>query len=248
MDKLSVIERDALEAKLIRKFGRTFTAQEQRILDALDRNPNEVLQQGFWDQEDHEFPWLISLLAAGGLASYLSSIPITGIVSSGPTTGIVSPPAGLMDRVRLYAFDLVQGINRTSADRLAEVMNLWHRGELNRQGLEEAISGIFPQDRAARIGVTETTRAQSLGQDAAREYLEAEGFEVETIFHAAEDACEEICRPLDGQVVEAEDMPPLHIGCRCASTVRWVDPRKTVTWEHIEQFVDERLKRDRLAS
>ena len=97
-------------------------------------------------------------------------------------------------------------------------------------GMEETLDRVFSVDRAERIGITETTRAATMGELGTIEtYMLIFGTRIapdgtdldEAIWNTAEDeaVCDE-CDPLDGTGPEVwqdecPNGPPLHVNCRC---------------------------------
>lgn len=89
--------------------------------------------------------------------------------------------------------------------------------------LAAALILLFGDDRAWRIGVTETTRSITQGEKfAVRAYERSTGEELIAIWETAEDerVCK-ICRPLDGKRPEYWQRfvpagPPAHVNCRCS--------------------------------
>jgi len=130
---------------------------------------------------------------------------------------------GLFDRVLAwvarYTFDLVTGINQTTRDRLAEVLEQYvDRTGMTLGELNEAIGFIFTPERANTIAVTELTRAYGEGVKAAAEELNSQGAPMLEIWHTNNDelVCDE-CGPLDNtqRGEDWESYPPLHPNCRC---------------------------------
>ncbi len=80
---------------------------------------------------------------------------------------------------------------------------------------------VFGDERAETIAITETTRAESYGEDIAARYANHEGYELKSIWRVVRDEklCP-ICRKLNGKGYDVwgklyPDGAPAHIRCRC---------------------------------
>jgi hypothetical protein len=119
-------------------------------------------------------------------------------------------------------------------------MDKWFAGELNRGQLEQALGGIFSPDRAARIGITETTQAVTMGKLRAADEMKMLGFVPHYIWHQNSDYDGCGCDVLDGTEVEEGLVPPLHVNCNCDIEVRYEipeDPGENITMADVEALL-----------
>lgn len=121
-----------------------------------------------------------------------------------------------------YTFDLVKGINETSAQWLGEKVNGWIESGKPLVNLQKELEIIWSKNRADMIAVTEVTRAYARGSLTV--YQGVPGIEQVVWRTAINDVCP-VCRPMHG---ERGDMAgrfaggltiPAHVRCRC-----WIAP------------------------
>lgn len=210
-----MIDRGEFEGAIIRRFGRALTEQEKRILEALEEGEelDDLYAAEFWRKEDESFPWVLTMFAAFAAAHALAMLP-EGVddLTRESTLGAVEQMA------RDAGMTLIKGINDTSREQLTPILDQWFAGGLTREELEARIGAIFGPERAARIGITETTRISEAGKMEAVMRLVEQGLGVTAIFHqnSEYEAC--ACHPLDGTEVDWRDpsvIPPLHVNCDC---------------------------------
>jgi hypothetical protein len=219
--------REELEKRLVKRFGRAFSEQEKRILEHIadDDLDNALLRNdSFWEDENAGFPWVTTLLVAGAVAGALLGLP-----DGAPTSNVVIAAERWAHD---YDLHLIKEINETSRAIVANALDKFMAGEVDRSGLEALIqeSPAFTPARASVVGVTETTRAFTSGQLEAGKELAALGYTPRYIFHTNMDSfiCED-CHELEGKEVGEEDFPPVHPNCRCWITTEWdVPEQKTV--------------------
>lgn len=125
-----------------------------------------------------------------------------------------------------YTADLAEAIVDTTRDRLMAAI------EAERQGMLDEAEAIreeaFGAARAESVGITETTRADTLGQRFGAQSLARDGITMTAFWVAERDGkvCP-ICQRMDGQPEslweylepELAGGPPAHPNCRCG--LRW---------------------------
>ena len=118
-----------------------------------------------------------------------------------------------------YSYELVRGINNTTAQRLQVAVNDWFQERTTLPDLVKELQPTFGRKRARLIAQTETTRAAREGSVIG---FEKSGVvqEVEIRTSRDERVCV-ICGPLHGTRVplRGASYPPYHPSCRC-----WVAP------------------------
>lgn len=115
-----------------------------------------------------------------------------------------------------YAYDLVGGINETTAKVLQSAIAEYVANTLSLDQLTASVAAEFGAARAATITSTEVTRAYAAGNVQA---WQAGGILTQRQFKTAADerVCP-ICDGYDGQIVELTDDSvsiPAHVACRC---------------------------------
>jgi SPP1 gp7 family putative phage head morphogenesis protein len=135
--------------------------------------------------------------------------------------------AGAEEWARIYGFDLVGGITRTTRDRLQKEIAQWVANDETINQLARRLAdpnGPFSPKRARMIAVTETTRAFAEGN---REAWRESGVIEQRRWNTSVDelVCP-ICGPLHNVVVGIDEdfpgghrNPPAHPRCRC-----WITP------------------------
>lgn len=210
--------RDELERALAKRFGRSFTELQRRILAELDGedgltrlNANE-----FWDEAAKEYPWIGTLLKEAAVAAAIAVLPATL-----DAFGRQSAEAAAERWAQTYSLNLIGGIMETSRQQTTATLDQWFAGQIDRQGLERQLSGIFSPDRASTIGVTESTRAATNGQLSAGSALRDMGFTPRYIWHQTSDYEGCGCDELNDQEVDESTTPPLHPNCNCYITTEF---------------------------
>ena len=214
---------------MMRRFGRELTAQEARILYVLDTEPELLLYNEFWLEEQKQFPWLQTLFTAA--AVYAASE-----VLAGEQVPIITDPVERM--AREAAFDLIKGITDTTRAGLSDSLSQWFAGGLTRQQIEDKIGLLFTPERASRIAITESTRLVAQGKLAGARELEQLGFRVQARFiqNSNYPTCQ--CAELRNTIVDLNDPsvhPPIHPNCNCEIVLEFLDATdKTLTAEDVE--------------
>ena len=134
---------------------------------------------------------------------------------------------------RQYSYELIQGINDTTKQAVAQAVERWYGNGEPLSALIDDLQPAFSKKRAKLIAATETTRASSQGNLLG--YRES-GVVTGLVFKTARDerVCA-FCGGLDGKIVSIEggsfydelppqlqaklkrrfDVPPVHPNCRC---------------------------------
>jgi hypothetical protein len=189
------------------------------------------LDKGFWSAEDRELlAVLLPLLSeeATGAADAFED-EIEEAYSLGLDWTLVNTEA--VKWARSYGFDLVKGLNRTTAKRLQQSVGKFVETPGMTMGdLFGELEGLpaFNQRRAQLVATTEVTRAYAEGSLVSARIYEQQGwFRWNKIWRTSQDGlvCP-VCLPLNDVVVEGVDaefdskagslnIPPSHPGCRC---------------------------------
>lgn len=126
-----------------------------------------------------------------------------------------------------YNLTILYGINETTRKQTTLAIQEWIRSGQSLSVLENTLTPIFGEARAAQIAATEVTRVFAEGNQIA---WMSSGVVTHNQWRTARDerVCP-ICGPLDGQVVGLGEnafgasfgitSPPAHVGCRC-----WLAP------------------------
>lgn len=159
-------------------------------------------------------PIILSALALGvdgGTKSLPSNIQ--------PLVNVNSFTQAAQEYAKQYRFAQIKDITDTTRTLTQKVLSDWIQSGQPLDSLEQQLSGIFGENRAAQIAATETTRAFAEGN---AEAWQSTGFISSVRFNTAEDdrVCP-YCSPLDGQEFDVDDYghkPPIHVNCRCYNT------------------------------
>lgn len=119
----------------------------------------------------------------------------------------------LLDRANI----VIDGINQTTLNRIGNALADGLSAGSTYQEISSVIDGIINDpSRADTIAITETQRAYNA---AALDSMEAAGVETFDIL-AYDGACEE-CEEAEGENPHelSDDMPPLHVNCRCGVAI-----------------------------
>lgn len=128
-----------------------------------------------------------------------------------------------------YTYDLVKDIDNTTVERLRKQVSAFV--ETPGMTIGDLVESLpFTEKRALSVAVTETTRAYAEGQKKAGEELKKDYPDVrvtKTWFTNNDEKVCEICQPLDGKIVNIDevfpgelDAPPAHPNCRCWMSTR----------------------------
>lgn len=132
-----------------------------------------------------------------------------------------------IDYVNIYGFDLIRDLNSSSFNTLRSALSRFLQTPGFTMGdLEAMLIPTFSPSRAARIAVTETTRAFAFGQVSAANVARLNGLDVQEVWRTNMDAlvCS-ICAPNDGLPRSAGwtvNGIPGHPNCRCWYSHTWV--------------------------
>lgn len=121
-----------------------------------------------------------------------------------------------------YSYELVKGINETTALWLGEKVNGWVNDGQPLINLQKELETVWSKNRAEMIAVTEVTRAYAQGSLFV--YQGVPGIEQVSWRTAINDVCP-VCRPMHGErgnmagVFAGGLTIPAHVRCRC-----WIAP------------------------
>jgi SPP1 gp7 family putative phage head morphogenesis protein len=174
----------------------------------------------FWHDEDDElFMALYPLiLGAATQAAEIAVADLVGSVGVGVDWGLVNE--AVRSWASTYTYELVRGINLTTATVLQEEIAAWIGSGRPLDELMSNLSPIWGPVRSEMISVTEVTRAFAEGNI---ETWKASGVVKGERWMTVRDQivmdCP-ICWPLDGQVADLTTgfpggPPPAHVNCRC---------------------------------
>jgi len=191
----------------------------QAQLQAKASRADEIFDAAFWEEQESILPRLTDLLAsfaANGIDIFAAQVAV------GLDYDLVNARAA--DWARDYAFDLVRDINDTTREMLRTQVATFV--ETPGYTLRDIMTALpFDEERAARVAVTEITRAyasanQLAGEELVRQFPD---LRVVKIWNTNRDerVCP-ICEPLDGRRMELDApfdsdiaQPPAHVNCRC---------------------------------
>ena len=219
--------RDELEARMARLLGKLSKAQMGRLLEELGDPPRvENVSPTFWDEAGEE---LRNAIRPFMEAVYLESAQrLMSEQSVGVDWALVNEAAA--NWASTYTYELVTGINDTSARYLQSAVDRYYRdaqtvGELaaglaQYEEFTRRAGRLFGVDRATVIAITETTRAAVEGERGIADELAKERIQMEDFWVTRNDevVCT-ICAPRNG-VAEGKgtgdaywtkrDGPPAH--------------------------------------
>lgn len=205
--------RDGWEVQLVQRLSREFGTIRRETLDLLGEPPDfDKITPQFWEALQRRLmgailPTLVDVFEAQVLA-------VSESVGIGFDMDIINEAA--TEWARRYTFDLVRGINDTSARRLQGIISNFYEAGVDMGATRREIAKLFGPVRAEMIATTEVTRASVQGELEAQTDIQRQGLVVVSIHETnADDRVCPICGPRDGQVIDDERYPPLHVGCRC---------------------------------
>lgn len=176
------------------------------------------LDPDFWTRADKRFYELIFPIV---LDSTLDAAR-TGSLMVGTDIGWDVVHEAARQWAHQYTYQLVRGINRTTADYVQKSVSAWIDSGARLDVLRTTLEPMFGRERANLIAITEVTRAYARGNEIAwGETGVVEEFDVMT----AEDVV--VCLVCDDKAASgpyplgsSEGEMPFHPGCRC-----WKRPR-----------------------
>lgn len=139
--------------------------------DYMDDVEADIMAGREPDTEQHNAALLAALLAA------LTSLATETIINSGLDVGVEIDPAEAAllaaEWARGYSFELVQGINATTATLLQNAIAQFQANpDMTAANLRAILEAAFGSARASTIAITETTRAYSAGISLYRDLLQ----------------------------------------------------------------------------
>lgn len=226
-------EKEMLEDNMSAAVKRYWRGQHQRVIERVgamfpDRKSFVPLDDIF-DQYGDLFDKVVA-----AFVRYILTGMIGGIeqLAESVTVGVdwTGYNQRALDFAKRYTYDLIKGIDATSAARVSgAVQSFVELPGFTMGNLEELLTPIFGESRSRLIAVTETTRAFASGQQLAANEL-AKQFPdvlvVKTWFTSRQDNVCPICAPLEGMEVpyngtfNGMENPPAHPGCFC-----WISTR-----------------------
>lgn len=174
----------------------------------------------FWDEEEE-------LIVAALMALYIETL------MAGVDGGILALPVALralvdVDKINESALGqsvrfrdaILNGIHVTTKTQAEAVIRQWQiigNGDIGM--LNDMLEGVFSDNRADMISITETTKAFQDGNQLAWQSLGMYVMYMQWNTQRDERVCP-ICAPKDGQIepIMSSDRPPAHPRCRCFTT------------------------------
>lgn len=216
-----LVNREELEARLIRAVSRTQQAELARLLEALGDPPNleRLTVDDFWNDYSQAFR---AALIPEMTTVYLEQAgALLGEISIGVSWDLINTAAS--EWARQYTFDLVTQLTEVTRSGLQRTIPAYFEEGLNLSQLKQRLAEWFAPRRAELIGITEITRAATEGERGLVELLLQENPDVAMapfwVTNRDEAVCV-LCSPRDGKEITDGKFPPLHPKCRC--WVRWV--------------------------
>ena len=192
----------------------------ERQFGAVSANTDLLFSEAFWAAE--------ASVAVREIAQTLTEFMMNGANISLQDTELVfveSVPE-LFENVRFaaekHAGELIRGINETTRDKVAalleqSIVDNWSLDELT----EALTGGPFGEVRARLVAVSETTNSYIQGAAYAADELRNAGYQATLIWNTVRDdrVCQ-ICEPRDGQPQGSNwsEEKGAHPGCRCFTT------------------------------
>jgi hypothetical protein len=212
--------KDKDEARLTRLVRVGLGNQIDRIWRKLGDPPDaSKLDEEFWDTEERE--WIAILrpelerMALGGASTLYATLPV------GVDWALIATRAASW--ARQYSGTLIKGIDATTLEDVrGKVAGYVETPGQTMGDLRESLEVSFSPERANLIAVTEVTGAYAQGEAAVAAEAKEAGLEMTPFWQTNKDelVCDQ-CRPLDGQDIDEDEIPPLHPGCRCWHSYRW---------------------------
>lgn len=223
-------EKQELEYRLVEVIQRHWRKQRAKIRRHLEETffYRKQLDPFFWKDEEDDL--------TGAVLSVLEEAIRKGVALFGEQT-LVGLDYAAVNTVALanahtYAYDLVQGITRTTRDALARSLEAFIATPGYTIG-DVMTSLPYDEARAQMIATTEITRAYADAAQAGGEALRVEFPEVAVTkmwFTNNDDRVCPICGPMDGQEVDVEaefkggdgelyQFPPAHVNCLLGDTL-----------------------------
>ncbi len=257
-------EKDASEARWQQAMSAFFREQLGRIKATLEpkiparrKAVDDALNDRFWQKEDQEL--LAVLLPLLGEDANTAALYYAAEMENAYTIAVdwslVNTRA--VEWARGYGYDLVSGINQTTARALQQAVGEFvDTPGMNMGQLFDKLSGLpaFGPVRAQMVGVTEVTRAYAEGSIATARQYEADGiFEWRRHWRTNEDelVCplcfalsQKIANGLDGDFEPGISIPPRHPRCRCWLTLEPVTPDQEDLPPYPVSEAERQLQRD----
>lgn len=225
------------EGLIAQAFARGLTAQQRRLLNAIDDsqgNPTPRTLERLWAQEN-ELLWASVGDTLRDVATEQAVRASIGTVDANTWMLVNEEVVNAIDtwytNDGVEAFGSIPNLNVTSRTQFAEAFQRWQLGDRTpgnyAQGLPQLINElqpIFGMVRAERIGVTETTRIFSQAEISAGN---ANPFIDAWLYNTANDSyVSELCRSGEGAIMlkgesvfsDGKGPPPRHVRCRSSIT------------------------------
>jgi hypothetical protein len=215
-------EKDKAEGQVVNIFTGFFSEQRRRVEKALPLDPRLAragLDNRFWINEDE----LLYLLLRQQLQDFADIAALAELERLPAGADLALVYKDTLTWANQYTAALVAGINETTRANIAKAVSEFIVSPADTLGtlvdnIVAATEGLFGNARAARVAVTEITRAFAEGTEIAGDAIRDIGIPLEDIWQTNEDGlvCP-ICRPRNGNRRGEGwfDNMPAHPECRC---------------------------------
>jgi len=233
-----IVNRDALEAELAKRFSKLSARHRRELLSLLGNPPNYGnVPQSFWQQVIKDlngaFVPMLTDVYMQQAEVFLSTLPI------GVDWGLINEKAIIW--AQSYSYELIKGITDTTQKVVRDSVSSFFEQSMTIGDLEKMIGNAFGPVRSEMIAITEVTRAASEAEVSIGEELAGEGVMMDAIWNTKNDelVCP-ICNPLNGKKASGYTgkrtpywihpssgneigKPPAHPRCRCS--MGWEIPK-----------------------
>lgn len=210
-----VANRDELERRLSRALGRELSSTLRDILDKLGDPPDALnIPPDFWETRSQAIRNAIEPVLRDAFAE--QSDAVQSNLSIGLDLDLVNTAAA--NWAQSYTYELVNNLTTTRIGKLQQYISDYYKQGLTIGDLEAKLQPWFHGRNAARIAITEVTRAAANGELATSNSIMQQTPEIviDQVWQTSNDemVCP-ICGPRHNKVVRDGEYPPAHPNCRC---------------------------------
>ncbi|HEX6293428.1 MAG TPA: phage portal protein [Herpetosiphonaceae bacterium] len=204
------------------------TPQEQALLDEVEtilKRFSGRLVDAVIDGDTPDLTDLESALKAAILPALVDAV-VSGVALQVDAVGVAMDGAQAAALAQEWAASYVPGavggMTGTTRDALIKAITTYRATSgMTRQQVAQLLAPYFGAAKADVIATTEITRANAQAAKVYNDYLKEQGLDYEFIWQTNNDerVCPK-CAPKNGQVTDADTLPPGHPRCRCGVTQR----------------------------